>query len=106
MSSLEDFNIKYDLKKHVCPFCDFRTHKKYNLEVHKTNKHQNSNQLHRPWDQIIQTQRQNPSLPNHSQLKTSHLESNPHQNSLEAQNQYLQNKVNELQGGNSFHNNL
>jgi hypothetical protein len=34
------------------------------------------------------------------------LESNPHQNSLLAQNQYLQNKVNELQGGNSFHNNL
>ena len=34
------------------------------------------------------------------------MESNPHQNSLVAQNQYLQNKVNELQGGNSFHNNL
>ena len=43
MSILEDFNIKHLLKKHVCPFCDFRTHKKYNLDVHKTNKHGNKN---------------------------------------------------------------
>ena len=39
MSSLDDFNIKYVYKKHVCPFCNFRTHKKYNLDIHKRNKH-------------------------------------------------------------------
>ena len=26
MSTLEDFNNKHLSKKHVCPFCDFRTH--------------------------------------------------------------------------------
>ena len=41
MSTLEDFNNKHLSKKHVCPFCDFRTHKKYNLDVHKINKHRN-----------------------------------------------------------------
>ena len=41
MSTLDDFNIKYLLKKHVCPFLNFQTHKKYNLNVHKTNKHRN-----------------------------------------------------------------
>jgi len=35
MSSLEHFNNK----KYVCSFCGFRTHKKYNLDVHKKNKH-------------------------------------------------------------------
>ena len=38
MSSLEHFNNK----KYVCSFCGFRTHKKYNLDVHKKNKHRAS----------------------------------------------------------------
>ena len=47
MSSPEDFKVKYDLKKHICPFCDFRTHRKYNLDMHKSNKHRNEI-LHHP----------------------------------------------------------
>jgi hypothetical protein len=39
MNSTVDFHIKYVCKKHVCPFCNFRTHKKYNLDTHKRNKH-------------------------------------------------------------------
>ena len=80
MSSLEDFNINNNLKKHICSFCGFRTHKKYNLDRHNINKHRNE------------------------KLKTSYMQSNSHQNPLVAQNQYLQNKVNELQGGNRFQN--
>ena len=80
MSSLEDFNINNNLKKHICSFCGFRTHKKYNLDRHNINKHRNE------------------------KLKTSYMQSNSHQNPLVAQNQYLQNKVNELQDGNMFQN--
>ena len=80
MSSLEDFNINNNLKKHICSFCGFRTHKKYNLDRHNINKHRNE------------------------KLKTSYMQSNSHQNPLVAQNQYLQNKVNELQDGNRFQN--
>ena len=43
MSILEDFNIKHLLKKHVCPFCNFRTHKNNNHDVNKTKKHGNKN---------------------------------------------------------------
>jgi len=35
MSSLEHFNNK----KYICSFCGFITHNKYNLDVHKKNKH-------------------------------------------------------------------
>jgi hypothetical protein len=41
MNSMDDPNIKIVYKKHVCPFCEFRTHKKYNLDMHKRNKHKN-----------------------------------------------------------------
>ena len=26
-------------KKYICPFCNFKTHKKYNLDMHKRNRH-------------------------------------------------------------------
>ena len=77
---LEDINIKNNLKKYVCSFCGFRTHKKYNLDRHKTNKHRNE------------------------KLETSYMQGNSHQNPLVTQIQYPQNKVNELQGGNSSQN--
>ena len=31
--------VSHNDKKYFCSFCNFRTHKKYNLEVHKKNKH-------------------------------------------------------------------
>ena len=43
MSSLEQFNNKNNFKRYVCSFCGFRTHKKYNLDVHKKNKHPDPN---------------------------------------------------------------
>ena len=32
-------NIKIVEKNHICSFCDFRTHRKYNLDNHVKNKH-------------------------------------------------------------------
>ena len=89
MSSLEDFNIKYDSKKYVCSFCGFRTHKKYNLDVNKTNKHRNEI-LHHPvhvHQALHPVHAEHPQIPMHSN----------HSQGYVAENQYLQNKVNELQ---------
>ena len=80
MIHLGDINIKNDLKKYICSFCVFRTHQKYNLDKHKTNKHSDK------------------------KLKTDTVQGSSHQNPLATQIQYLQNKVNEIQGGNSSQN--
>ena len=39
MDPIQDPNIKMVYKTHKCPFCNFKTHKTYNLDVHKRNKH-------------------------------------------------------------------
>ena len=41
MKNLNEFSIKNYIKKYICSFCGFRTHKKYNLDRHKTAKHKN-----------------------------------------------------------------
>ena len=38
MDPIQDPNIKMVYKTHKCPFCNFKTHKTYNLDVHKRNK--------------------------------------------------------------------
>ena len=37
--SLTDTNTVLIAKKYVYPFCNFKTHKKYNLDMHKRNRH-------------------------------------------------------------------
>ena len=37
--SLTDTNTVVIPKKYVCSFCNFKTHKKYNLDMHKRNRH-------------------------------------------------------------------
>ena len=37
--SLTDTNTVLIAKKYFCPFCNFKTHKKYNLDMHKRNRH-------------------------------------------------------------------
>ena len=37
--NLIDTNTVVFAKKYVCPFCNFKTHKKYNLDMHKINRH-------------------------------------------------------------------
>ena len=37
--SKDGFRVSHHEQKYFCPFCNFRTHKKYNLEMHKKNKH-------------------------------------------------------------------
>ena len=34
-----DTNTVLITKKYICPFCNFKTHKKYNLDMHKRNRH-------------------------------------------------------------------
>ena len=36
---MDNPNVKILEKKHICSFCDFKTHKKYNLDLHVKNKH-------------------------------------------------------------------
>ena len=104
MSSLEHFNNK----KYICSFCGFRTHKKYNLDMHKKNKHwntnyqQNDSQLKTsymqdyPKSQSAQEVQQQPI--HHRQIPPPpHTQIHSQQNSLIMQNRYLLHKVNELQ---------
>ena len=37
--SLTDTNTVLIAKKYFCPLCNFKTHKKYNLDMHKRNRH-------------------------------------------------------------------
>ena len=37
--SKDGLRASHHEQKYFCSFCNFRTHKKYNLEVHKKNKH-------------------------------------------------------------------
>ena len=37
--SKDGLRISHHEQKYFCSFCNFRTHKKYNLEMHKKNKH-------------------------------------------------------------------
>ena len=37
--SKDGLRVSHHEQKYFCSFCSFRTHKKYNLEVHKKNKH-------------------------------------------------------------------
>ena len=40
--SKDGLRASHHKQKYFCSFCNFRTHKKYNLEVHKKNKHRTS----------------------------------------------------------------
>ena len=37
--SKDRFRVCHHEQKYFCSLCNFRTHKKYNLEMHKKNKH-------------------------------------------------------------------
>ena len=37
--SKDGLRVSHHEQKYFCSFCNFRTHKKYNLEMHKKNKH-------------------------------------------------------------------
>ena len=37
--SKDGFRVSHHEQKYLCSFCNFRTHKKYNLDMHKKNKH-------------------------------------------------------------------
>ena len=37
--SKDGLRVSHHEQKYLCSFCNFRTHKKYNLEMHKKNKH-------------------------------------------------------------------
>ena len=37
--SKDGLRVSHHKQKYFCSFCNFRTHKKYNLQVHKKNKH-------------------------------------------------------------------
>ena len=39
---MDNPNVRILEKKHICSFCDFKTHKKYNLDLHMKNKHGNT----------------------------------------------------------------
>ena len=39
---MDNPNVRILEKKHICSFCDFKTHKKYNLDLHMKNKHGNN----------------------------------------------------------------
>ena len=78
---------------HNCSYCNYESRHKWVVRRHMEIKHQNQN--------IRNNQVQHPL---ETELKTSYMQSNSHQNPMVAQNQYLQNKVNELQGGNRFQN--
>ena len=71
---------------HYCSYCDYQSDRRWDVSRHEAKKHQNQN--------IQNNQVQQPLDP---QLKTSHMQNNSQQNSLVVQNQYLQNKVIELQ---------
>ena len=43
---------------HICIFCDFKTHKKYNLDMHKRSKHKNIIQPQIQYQQPVQMQQQ------------------------------------------------
>merc|ERR1711978_433244 len=40
--SKDGLRVSHHEQKYFCSFCNFRTHKKYNLEIHKKNKHRTS----------------------------------------------------------------
>ena len=37
--SKDGLRVSHHEQKYFCSFCNFKTHKKYNLEVHEKNKH-------------------------------------------------------------------
>ena len=37
--SKDGFRVSHHEQKYLCSFCNFRTHKKYNLDMHTKNKH-------------------------------------------------------------------
>ena len=37
--SKDGFRVSHQEQKYLCSFCNFRTHKKYNLDMHTKNKH-------------------------------------------------------------------
>ena len=45
--NLTDTNTVVFAKKYVCPFCNYRTHKKYNLDMHKRNRHSTDSSCNR-----------------------------------------------------------
>jgi hypothetical protein len=74
--------------KHKCKYCDYESAYKPNVRRHENIKHG----VQEPTSQHIQEP-----ICQQTQLKTSHMQNNSQQNSLVVQNQYLQNKVIELQ---------
>ena len=94
---------------HICNYCNYKSDRIYNLKVHQRNKH--GNQLNEP--QLITSYMQGypqPQSVHHEQgiqhqqpvyqreiPPPPHTLINPQQNALVVRNQYLKNKVNELQ---------
>ena len=93
---------------HSCNYCNYKSDRIYNLKVHQRNKHgnqQNEPQLNtcnmHDYQQeqpayCGQVAQQQPVYQNQVPLP-SHMQNNSHLESLVIQNQYLKNKVNELQ---------
>ena len=77
-----------------CDYCNYESIHKYNVIRHEEGKHgqksnTNNQEIHPNSNKVQQ--------PLETELKTSYMQINPEQNSLVVQNQYLQNKVIELQ---------
>ena len=51
-------NFRIIPKKYICIFCDFKTHKKYNLDMHKRRKHKDIIQPLIQYPQPVQMQQQ------------------------------------------------
>ena len=94
---------------HSCNYCNYKSDRIYNLKVHQRNKH--GNQQNEP--QLITSYMQGypqPQSVHHEQViqqqqpiyqreipPPPHTQINPQQNAVVDRNQYLKNKVNELQ---------
>ena len=62
-------NIKMVERKHVCPHCEFRTHRKYNLTMHIARIHK---------DVEVRVTPRNPKKPPRDQLEQELLEDSIH----------------------------
>ena len=60
-------NIKMVERKHVCPHCEFRTHRKYNLTMHIARIHKD-----------VEVTSRNPKKPPRDQLEQELLEDSIH----------------------------
>ena len=71
--SKDGLRVSHHEQKYFCSFCNFRTHKKYNLEMHKKNKHGTS-QTGSGSVPVEQTNSSHPQNENYSNLQEENVD--------------------------------